>query len=513
MKQVVLGRRPIIGAKLVYFLVLLFVWVLILRSPTFLVSAFDWDEGLYVLIASQWLNGHPPYTTILEIKPIGIFTIFAAAMGTLGESMISIRVVTIAVVYLTSVVLLVIAHRLLRSNAGGVVASISYPALTLGLQGLSSNTELFYIFFNVLGLYFLIVSTSNLELTRRNALLYGLAAGLSFGAAVQIKYVVAVEIALFVVYFLLARYRSIRYAPSIFLMLAVGGVLPSVCAIGYLWARDALGLYLASNFGAYEQYLAIRRSQDIWTGLKHGLEDWVKWSWVTVAAIAFLRFGTRREPQVASIVPFVLFWFLAAFAESSITLRFFKHYYLVTIPPLCVLLAYASTRFQVASGNRAALILAVVVAIGFPVVRTIQKSYIPVISAYLKEGDANVNIARYIKEQISPQDYIYVVNQGPTIYFLTRARLPTRYVFPLYILDEPTSRLGNIDYPSEVERIFSKSPRAVVIRDGDDDNARVNDIRERLRHEYAVGRRIADTLVYIRKPLTSMASKDELISW
>jgi hypothetical protein len=113
----------------------------------------------------------------------------------------------------------------------------------------------------------------------------------------------------------------------------------------------------------------------------------------------------------------------------------------------------------------------------------------------------DVNIARYIKGQISPQDYIYVVNRGPTIYFLTHARLPTRFVFPLYVLDASGSRMGNVDYPSEVERIFSKTPRAVVLRDGDEENARVNDIKERLQRDYVVGTRIADTVVYIHKSL------------
>lgn len=497
-----LGQRLIVNAKPIGFLIFLLFWVLILRAPTLLVSAVDWDEGLYVLIASQWLNGHPPYTTVLEVKPIGIFAIFAAAMGMLGESMVSVRFITIAIVYMTSVVLLLIARRLLRSDVAGVVAAISYPALTLGgLQGLSSNTELFYIFFNVLGLLCLIVSTSSPESTRRKALLYALAAGLSFGAAVQIKYVVAIEIALFIAYFLLAHYRSVPYAPPVIVMLVVGGALPSIAAISYLWMQDALELYLDSNFGTYERYLAARSSQSIWIGLKHGLEDWIKWSWVAVAAITFLRIKARHGPKVAPILPFLFLWLLVGFAEASLTLRFFKHYYLVTMPPLCLLLAHASTRFQIAGGNRVILAFAVVIAIGFPVVRTIQKSYIPWISAYATQGDVDVNVARYIKGQISPQDYIYVVNRGPTIYFLTHARLPTRFVFPSFVLDDSYSWIGNVDYPSEVERIFSQTPRAVVMRDGDEESARVNDIKERLKHDYVVATRIADTVIYIRKPL------------
>src|SRR6266705_1048215 len=116
-------ERLVVDAKSIGFLIFLLSWVLVLRAPTFLVSAIDWDEGLYVLIASQWLSGHPPYTTVLEIKPIGIFAIFAAAMRVLGESMASIRFITIAIVYMTSVVLLLIARRLLRNDIAGAVAA------------------------------------------------------------------------------------------------------------------------------------------------------------------------------------------------------------------------------------------------------------------------------------------------------------------------------------------------------------------------------------------------------
>jgi len=494
------GQRLIVNAKPVGFLVFLFFWVLVLRAPTFLVSGVDWDEGLYVLIASQWLSGHPPYTTVFEIKPIGIFAIFAAALGVLGDSIASIRFITVAFVYSTSVVLLLLAKRLLRSEVAGVMAAISFPVLTLGLQGLSSNTELFFIFFNALGLLFLVVSTSNPELNRGKTLLYALAAGLSFGVAVQIKYIVAVEITLFVAYFALARYRSVRNAPTILAMLAIGGFLPSILAIGYLWAQDVFGLFLESNFDANGRYLALGSAQDIWIGIIHSLEDWFKWLWVTIAAIVFLRVRARHARNAEPILGFLLLWLVVGFAEAGLTLKFYKHYYLVTLPPLCLLLAHAAARFHAAVGHRRTLIFAIVAALGFPVARTIEKSYVPWISTYVEKGDVNVNIARYLKGQISPQDHIYVVNGQPIIYFLAGAQLPTRYVFPPLIISEAISRVANVDYPGEVERILDKAPRAVLIRDDNDENTRVNEIRARLQRDYVVGTKIADTVVYIRKP-------------
>src|SRR5256885_2995723 len=125
-------ERLVVDAKFIGFLMGLLCWVLVLRAPPFLVSAIAWDEGLYILMASQWLGGPPPYTTVFEIKPIGIFAIFAAALGVLGDSIVSIRFITVAVVFLTSVVLLLLAKRLFRGEVAGVVAAISFPVLTLG---------------------------------------------------------------------------------------------------------------------------------------------------------------------------------------------------------------------------------------------------------------------------------------------------------------------------------------------------------------------------------------------
>src|SRR5436190_16333181 len=110
------GTATVVDAKSIGFLIFLLSWVLLMRAPTFLVSAVDWDESLYVLIASQWLSGHPPYTTVFEIKPIGIFAIFAAALGAFGESIASIRLLTVIVVCLTSVVMLLIARRMLHNE-------------------------------------------------------------------------------------------------------------------------------------------------------------------------------------------------------------------------------------------------------------------------------------------------------------------------------------------------------------------------------------------------------------
>ena len=73
---------------LVFFLLLTF----LVRFPSFSQSAIGPDEGLYLLIAKKFTEGHLPYTVVWDNKPIGIYVLFSLALILLGNSVISIRI-------------------------------------------------------------------------------------------------------------------------------------------------------------------------------------------------------------------------------------------------------------------------------------------------------------------------------------------------------------------------------------------------------------------------------------
>ena len=476
---------------------LLPLWVVLLRAPIFVRSAADWDESLYILTASQWLEGHLPYTTVFDLKPVGIFAIFSVALGLLGDAVLSIRLVTVLFVYATSGALFLLGRRLFGDVTSALIAAFSYPVFTLGMEGLASNTELFFIFFNIVGLLLLL---SALEQIGRRRWAHIFLAGLAFGVALQIKYIVVIEIGFFVIYFAWVGRLSVKQVAQLAPVFTLGVVLPTGLAMFYFWANDLLDVFLYANFEANRRYLGIL-SGEYWPGVRHSLQDWVKWSWLAVTAIIWLEILGRPDTHYQLARRFFLLWLLVGFLESWATLKFYPHYYLVTMAPLSLLLAGAVGRYPAAGGRRFTVGLLLILVLGFPFARTIDKYYSPWIREYLARGDPDVILATYIRERIDPGDYIYVVNGHPIIYYLARAKLPTKYVLPPLILSRDFSHVAGVAYPAEVDRIFSLQPRYILVKDQREANKRLKEITDRLAGSYIPDSRIDDTTIYVRRDL------------
>jgi hypothetical protein len=56
-------------------------------------------------------------------------------------------------------------------------------------------------------------------------------------------------------------------------------------------------------------------------------------------------------------------------------------------------------------------------------------------------GDAPQEISHYIKSRIEPKDYIYVVDYQPIIYLLSDSEIPTKYVFPPFLIGNESKKL------------------------------------------------------------------------
>ena len=65
---------------------------LLLRLPFFFVSGIDWDEGTFVIMGQDILDGYLPYTRLWDFKPPLAFAAYALAIATLGHSIEAVRV-------------------------------------------------------------------------------------------------------------------------------------------------------------------------------------------------------------------------------------------------------------------------------------------------------------------------------------------------------------------------------------------------------------------------------------
>lgn len=188
-------------------LVLLFLlfFALFLRYPSFGYTAIDWDEITYSLIGEGWLQGKLPYRDLWDIKPIGIYIIYAIIHGLLGFSIFAIRVSTLIVVVSSAYVIWLVLRKSNRSFAFS--AGLAFLILfSYFLNGLSGNTELFYLCLEIIGVWFLFYGKKQ----------YRFVSPLVLGFAFIIKYNTAFDILGFYFLHLYLHRRQILKNPKSF---------------------------------------------------------------------------------------------------------------------------------------------------------------------------------------------------------------------------------------------------------------------------------------------------------
>ena len=68
-------------------------------------------------------------------------------------------------------------------------------------------------------------------------------------------------------------------------------------------------------------------------------------------------------------------------------------------------------------------------------------------------------IAAYLRPRLKEGDYIYVVDGQPIIYFLTNAKIPTRYPFPPFLVLRPDLlNITGVVPVRELDKIVEKTP-------------------------------------------------------
>ena len=134
--------------------------VLIFRSVIFPAVSWKADEFFYLTGAREINAGRIIYTDFADIKPIGIFYIYAfadkLAGGTLQCDFLVLRLFSVTAVLLISLMLWYIGRTLYSERAGyfGALLFALYSTCVRGSEVLAANTELFSVLFLTASLCF-----------------------------------------------------------------------------------------------------------------------------------------------------------------------------------------------------------------------------------------------------------------------------------------------------------------------------------------------------------------------
>jgi 4-amino-4-deoxy-L-arabinose transferase-like glycosyltransferase len=459
------------------------VLVLVPRIPTFFRSVLDWDESLYFLMAAAWRQGHLPYTTIWDNKPIGIYAIFAVFQAIFGERIAAIRAATVLFVSLAAFTVFKITFIMARPAGRaavfcGVFAGLLFILGACGNDGLSANTELFMATFTLLG----VLTALSGQYFAGRTVLHGGLTGLALGAAFMVKYVAVFEAP--AVFLLLAFSYPPRDMPRVFAAALAGAAVPLMLAVMLYGLMDQLPLWwensIASNFrrlapaipaGAISNALHLQLAR--WGGL-YSLAALLVLSAVPVMRMAI---RARRLSQDQGTHLFLATWLLGGGIGVAASKSFYDHYFLQLLPALCVTAGWvvARTLPYIRRWPRYRLVLILLLLAIQPAItagKAVRDAATPVLTVQVGHiafkpdpssviaGEINAALATRAPGNSGPA--VYVFDGQPIIYALTRQVPPTRYVLPSVLSKNFLGHVANVDAPAEVRRILAESPIFIV---------------------------------------------------
>lgn len=136
-----------------WFFVLLAV---LLRWPSFFTAVIDHDESTYLIIASSLLKGQWLYDFLLDVKPPGIFLLFAGVLA-LWKSVITVRLLAALAIGFSGFFI----YRSRKFHFGEQDAFAAFCGLAFVIAASvhrwewSANTEIFFVLFSAWGLFVL----------------------------------------------------------------------------------------------------------------------------------------------------------------------------------------------------------------------------------------------------------------------------------------------------------------------------------------------------------------------
>ncbi len=366
-----------------------------LRLPAFFVDVFNSDETFLATQAQVIRDGGSLYEDAADRKPPLVPYLYAATFAVVGSTALwSVRVVAMLAVALTALLLAAEARRRWGERAGWI-AALLFVAASVAFapqDGQAANFEVFMM----------PAMTAAVLLAARDR---PRAAGLAVAFATLAKQTGAAT--LIPVVYLLWRHRGRR---GLRLGLAAFAIPLLVAALlvgpGDLvfWAVAGNGSYfgLGSATGYVLGLFAVMTFAFIACNLP------ILWS-VPVA-------WRQRERGVDTDL---WLWLLSAALSVAVGLRFFGHYYLQLLPPLCLISAGALVRMRRQFAT-ATIAVALAAGTGFTAVGFALRPW----------GDEPKyqGVSAYLKARVHVSDYVFVWGHLPEIYWASGGRPATRFL-------------------------------------------------------------------------------------
>ncbi|GEM_PF-396574 len=428
-----------------------------LRFFSFFPSVLNHDESTYLEIAREMLEGKVLYVDLIDIKPPGIFLIYALFQWLFGHSIVIMRLLPALLIAVSSFIVFKTSLRF-TSNDRVAVASGTIYILFLSTWsgfGISPDIEIFFNLFTISALYVFV--------NRDHWLNYAVA-GLLMGTGFIIKYVVLFDLIAFLLFFTWRFFRNQPRKPpgSLLLKLSTavtGFMLPFLCVNLYYYVTGYFQEFAEITYGAVARY-----PREFVPGQMALFVLGFMGYFLPVFFFYFYSLFNRSLHQHIGkdLYLLSLLWVVLVSIGILVPGNTFNHYWIQVMLPVSLL---AGTFFhpdhqlprlleRLTRGTTGWIIFTVfcLVIISFS------------IRDHAGKKDTPRQIAAYLHLRLQPEDVLYVANHFHVLYYLLEKDCPTPYVHPS-LLTSPNHRQAlNLDLNKEFQRISDQKPVYVLIQ-------------------------------------------------
>ncbi len=320
-----------------YALVALIIGVFFFLRKNFVGIAFERDEGDYAMFGKWLLTGAKPYVDFYEMKPPGIFLIYALVVKLFGYEYTSLQ---LGFCYINSVTLLFsylfFKKFIGRNTALAVLPVYGFLLMNPYASGFTIQSEFLVLFFVVTGLYLLFSGNE-----RENYFLI-IAAGILMGYSVLIKQAGVFFCFFGALLFILNWWNNREWKKLILKLSAytLGGIIPVAAVIiwlqfegvskeAFFWIIEYPGKYYLSNqsFDAGMSLLSIF-SKNIMNAQPFF------WFLAFAGLVSGLLLKTTMQKKILAYS----FIFLSGLTIVP-GLRFMSHYWILFMPGIAISIA------------------------------------------------------------------------------------------------------------------------------------------------------------------------------
>lgn len=438
--------------------------LIVLQQSNPYFTKLERDAGAYAYIGSQIAKGEPPYISVWESKPPGIFFINAIAILLGRGTRWGIFAMEFLFVFGSSLS----GYHFIRKQFGlvqAIIASIFWLYSLNNVLAGGNFTEEYSLLFGFCALYLFYLSTKN------KSLWLDVGLGITFGCTFLIRQNNAgVHIAILVTIFLIGIYtKTLQATFKRMFIIGLSAFIPILAISLYLLQQGAFDKFLeAAVF--YNFFYAGNR-----TNLFSSFPSGIAWMGFSAGAsllgytIAFflLLDDIKNKRPLNSIILWLIIGGVIEVILSSLSNRNYEHYFINWLPvvacsvavltnqTLTPLIAWADKN----SNKFIGVVLFVTVFFFGTVPITFANSIKPLLFDRSKKIEYVDLVAQFVNANTTPEQTVLVWGGQAGINFLSKREAPTSHLFyPLY----PPSQISDKNSVEFYQDITTAPPELIV---------------------------------------------------